>query len=744
MAEIQNNNNVNNTNLPVIKNKKQASRIQTIINNIASGMDKLYKSTYMTTPMNNKDLDNVKTSFNKSLDKILNNNYNNNGDTNLSKLFARGPGKDRNQDFVDIFEDKQFTDSLISDFTESKKLKELDNEIDQILTFMPMLEDALDAKKDNVLSADNFARDYLNVVNNANSVGEDFINNIKQLKEQYNLLELSEYCYDMASKYGEAFVYIESYKDALFKLVKNKPNLLTPQNESCYNRPYKSENIVCENVNINAFIEANNLGISSDYFNENASILVEVNTCGSLESALVGKEKANKIRNKTKFTMQKSISDELSFEGLGSEGLVNYKDDKETEQKNNLKVNGSIIKKLPRENVIPIYIDDMVLGYYYLECDTEIIMNAGTSGRHDTMMYCGHKALQNQQKILQQEQKEKLLKTLSANLSNYIDSNFINTNQDLKEEIYIVLKHNDMFNGNNINKIKVTFIPPENMIHYYFKLDPITHRGISDLERALLPAKIWVYLYLNDTIGSLTRSQDKRMYNVKNNVDTNISQVLLNTINQLKKGNMGARELTSMKTMLNITGRYNDIIIPVGPSGESPIDFQVMEGQNIETKTDLMEMMQEMAVNATDVPFEYVQSRKTVDYAVRLTMSNSKFLRKSFKRQAIVQKHLTDIFNKLYKNEFNEDAKLMVLLPPPAFLQLLNNNQLIDTVNQQVEIIMTMTFTDDDDPKLKQIFRTKLYKHYLKGYLDMDSIERLAEESRMEFTAQQSKENEEE
>lgn len=722
---------------------KKNKRIQGLINNISQGIDSLYKNTYMSSPMNNKDLDNLNVSFNKSLDKILSNNYNNNGDSTLSKLFSRSIGseKDNNQNVIDLFEDKNFMDSLISDFTNQRQLKDLDEEIDQILTFMPMLEDALDAKKDNVLSADNFSRDYINIVNDADNINEEFNKNIKQIKEEYDLLNLSEYCYDMAAKYGEAFIYIDSYKDALFKLIKNKPNALNPQNET-YAREYKSEEIICERfVNLENYVNQN-LGKGYDLLQEGQSeLFIEMNKTGSIESVLKGAEKANKIKKQTKKTkVQKIVGDNLSFEGLGTEGLIEYNHKKEEENKNNnIKVNGSIIKKLPRENVIPLYIDDIVLGYYYIECDNEMIMD---QERHYSMINSGRKIIEAQQKRAQQEQKEKLLKSLSASISNYIDINFINNNQDLKEEIYVILKHNDMFNGGNINKIKVSFIPPENMIHFCFKQDPITHRGISDLQRALLPAKIYVYLYLNDTIGSLTRSQDKRMYSVRNNVDTNISQVLLNTINQLKKSNMGARELTSMKTMLNITGRYNDVIIPVGPSGESPIDFQVMEGQNIETKTDLMEMMQEMAINATDVPYEYVQSRKTVDYAVRLTMSSGKFIRKTFKRQAIVQKHLSKIVNILYNNEFNTNTNLFVLLPPPGFLQTINNNQLYETVMQQVNLSLEMQLTDDDDPRLRKKLQMKLMKHYLKGYMDMDLIQRLVNESRMEFQAELDKETE--
>lgn len=729
--------------------KKRTKIIQNLVNNIGFGMDSLYKNTYMTTPINSKDLDNVKDDFNKSLDRLITSSYDTNGETNLSKLFTLTLDKrdDNITNLIDIFQDKTFTENIISDFTENKKMKDFDDEIDQILTYMPMLEDALDAKKDNVLSADNFSRDYLNIVTDQDSieVNESFNKNIKQLKSKYNLLELSEYCYDMASKYGEQFIYIDSYKDALFKLIKNKPSLKNPEmtNET-FAKEYKSENIICESINIQEYMSLNHLD-GAEYFNENSNLFIEMNTCGSIESVIMERENVERIKKKTKNTTmsKKVIPDGLEFEGLGQEGLFKSSNNKEELKTNNLKVNGSIIKKLERENVIISHIDEMVLGYYYLECDSERFLE-----QEQVMLYGANKAMKMEQKRLQEEKREKLLKNLSASISKYIDSNFINSNQDLKEEIYIILKHNELFtDGTDINKIKVTFIPPENMIHYCFERDPLTLRGISDLTRALLPAKIWVYLYLNDTIGSLTRSQDKRMYNVKNNVDTNISQVLLNTINQLKKGNMGTRELTSMKTMLNITGRFNDVIVPVGPSGESPIEFQIMEGQNIETKTDLMEMMQEMAVNATDVPFDYVQSRKMTDYAVRLTMSSSKFLRKCFKRQAIVQTLLSRIVTILYNNEYNANdtdvpIELYVLLPPPNFLQMLNNNQLFNTVNEQVELILSMRVSENADPELRQRYKMKLIEHYMKGYIDIDYIDGLYKTTEMEFAAERTNEEE--
>lgn len=88
---------------------------------------------------------------------------------------------------------------------------------------------------------------------------------------------------------------------------------------------------------------------------------------------------------------------------------------------------------------------------------------------------------------------------------------------------------------------------------------------------------------------------------------------------------------------------FNDYIIPRGPSGNSPIDFEVMQGQSVEYQTEFMTMLEEMSVNSTDVPMEMIQMRNSVDYSSQLTMSSSKFLRKVYNRQSKFQMNLTRI-----------------------------------------------------------------------------------------------------
>ena len=139
-----------------------------------------------------------------------------------------------------------------------------------------------------------------------------------------------------------------------------------------------------------------------------------------------------------------------------------------------------------------------------------------------------------------EEQRELAMRYICAKISSGIDTHFINSNKDLSEEIYAILRYNDKFDATRTNDIGITFIPAEDIIHCYFKLDETTHRGISDLERSLVPGMMYMLLYLSSIIGKITRGNDKRVYYVKQNVETNIARTMMNVVQQIKKGSRKA------------------------------------------------------------------------------------------------------------------------------------------------------------------------------------------------------------
>ncbi|MCK9199325.1 MAG: hypothetical protein M0P49_06955, partial [Bacilli bacterium] len=148
---------------------KQNKMIGKLVNNIQSGIDSLYNNTYYSQVMNRRDLEVAKNSIDLSIDKIISNNMNNIGSPNISQLYSRMQLKSAQKDaktikeLEDVFSDQGLMDTVLTQYSQNKYLKDFDNDIDTICKYMPQLDEALEIKKDNVLSADHFSKDFLTI-----------------------------------------------------------------------------------------------------------------------------------------------------------------------------------------------------------------------------------------------------------------------------------------------------------------------------------------------------------------------------------------------------------------------------------------------------------------------------------------------------------------------------------------------------------------------------------------------------
>lgn len=764
--------------------------IQNIANGISGNMDALYRSTYISSPQHGKELKDLNDKINSNIDRIISKNMDTVGLPSISKLYERiqsSPSKGGDQflhDLESMFDNGLMTDDLYGMFMSNRYLKELDNEIDTVCRYMPELEEALAVQKDCVLSADHFSKDFLNFINPANTVDSDSFNDrSKDIKKKYDLPRLIEEIYDDTSKYGEKFVYRVPYATAIGKLLATKPDgsIIAPAAGGLH-ESYGEDNSTDVYIfsiadNKSRFInESGELGVftesiastntlsSNNSENTDAplslgnkdkfSIGVEICKSGIIESVVKQYDQAIKKLNvysahsmaheHTVLTEKANNKDikatggltlgghELDSRMIANDGLVGGEKPKPVD----VKIPGCVIHKLEREQVVPIYIEDICMGYYYFELRTidnsESFMGfKNILGDPLTNMRNGdHRTAFN---TVDNQRQDDTIRYVAGQLSKFIDKQFVNNNQDLAKEIYMILKSNDLFNTPSIDTIKVTFIPPEDMVHFFFKQDPVTHRGISDLEKGLIPAKIYSSLYITDAIGKMTRGQDKRVYYVKQSVDTNIAKTLLTTISQIKQSNFGIRQFQNINNILNITGRFNDFVIPTNASGEPPINFEIMPGQRIETPTDLMDTLKEAAVNSTGIPIEMVQMRNSVDYAMQLTMSSSKVLRFVYKRQELFQDLLSRFVTPIYNYEYNDSIDIKVTLPPPSFINITNTNQLVDNTRTFVQSIVEVELANEQDDALKNAYTKKLFDHYIGTHIDISAHKDLLDSAKLEL-----------
>lgn len=741
------------------------------IEDINQKMDDLYQTTYMATPRNKRDAKNISQDIEDTIKRIIQRNPSSNV-SSLTSMYSRLKLKKEQNDkatvetIADFFNNQNLTNGLLQDYMQNRWIKELDDEIDIICNYMPRLEDALDILKYATLTSDNYSKDFLNVTTMNFNKDEEavFANKFEALKKKYHLVEkISDY-YDKTSKYGEQFVYRVPYSREIKTLLTRKETSTKKvwnmdHVDSIMNHQHEVT-ILSENGNITTepIFESSGTQIPNEYKNDLGNINVIIDNRGFLESAIqehvdlldnVPKHMSNSLHEQFHSSvsesskLDKTIEDDLEIpdsiiDDTARDGLI-------TSKKNNIsdvekiKVPGCIIRPLKRENLILIYVEDICLGYYYFEFkgvgqgfdgfSTKLSSRTNLAGDPNCAIH--KKTIEDKE-----DYASKLLNYIAGYLAEKIDSSFVNKNEDLQDEIYAVLKHNDLFNDvSTIETIKVTFIPAEDVTHFVFKKDPITHRGISDLMRGLIPAKLACCLMLTDAIGNMTRGYDRRVYYVKQNIETNISQTLLNVISQIKKSNFGLRQIESMNNILNIIGRFNDYVIPVGQNGESPIQFEIMQGQQIETNTELLDRLLDLAIGGI-VPRELIDTMRGIDFSSQITSTNIQFIRKIYNRQTILEEQLSEFFTCLYNYEYDTQIQITCKLPAPIFLQMNNINQILQTNVEYAESISQLEFEQDqsDEGNTKRaIFKKNLVRHNLASYIKINEIDQIKKKSELEF-----------
>jgi hypothetical protein len=155
-----------------------------------------------------------------------------------------------------------------------------------------------------------------------------------------------------------------------------------------------------------------------------------------------------------------------------------------------------------------------------------------------------------------------------------------------------------------------------------------------------------------------------------------------------------------------------------------------------------MDKMEEMAVN-TICPMEFVNSILQVDYASRFSMSNTRFMKEIFTRQRATERFYSKIYTRLYNYEFDENInKIDIVLPPPIYLLINNNAQLIDTVTQMADKLVEIYFADESD-ELKAAWKKNYITATLSTYIDYDSVMKHFDDAKVDLEARRNDATEE-
>lgn len=640
-------------------------------------LDDIYKDTYKMNSVYKKDSAIIHKKVDKEINDIVNNNRDTNGDFSVSNLF-----NNKDNGSIDNLEKLFKSDDvnvLLSNYRENNSIKIIDKEIDTILNYVPSLQDAINVIKDNILSSENDRDSSLSFVINGNEKeNENILKRINKIKNIHKLDDKFEDIVDNVLKYGEAFV-------AKFDF-------------NTMNKYIKSSNKMKIKLNSDEIPKVNKISKIS----EDISIEINIGDYNILDQDM---SIMNKLNNNLNEFGEIDIENQSL---LNEDSLISLNDNDYYEKIN---INGCYSKILDRDKVIPLYIEnDIFCGALYIEG------NKNNNPSHNI----GFTSLFNKYKTIESNKQNQtlfmnnVLNKLSSKILDNIDKKFIKKNKNLSKEIFLLLKYNYENDKSSKDIFNITYIKPEDIQHFYINKDLKTNRGISLIDKSILPGKLYSALYIGTVIGVLTRGFDKRAYYINQDVEKNVGMILQDTANQLKKGNFGLNEFNNVNNVLNIPGRYNDILIPVNGGGQKAFDVEIISGQNIEIKSELLDILEFLALAPTGVPTEYISVRQDVEFAKRYSMTNMKFYRKISKIIKKLNIPTSNFVMKLYRSHYPDDntnfeSKLSII-PYLVIRTLLESFQ---DVNQLVEQLANNEYNDNDDPNEINLFKKYIFKQLM-------------------------------
>lgn len=644
-------------------------------------------------------------------------NNNNNADL-LEKIFMSKDGS-----IFNVFEERFKNKTLM--------FQDLEIIVDQLVE----LNEAINTTRDDIVASDDVGSEISRTMSFSidgetdSEKYDEMIDDVKTLEKKYGLNYLiREHIIPKTLKYGEYYVYVipekQLYENAQRRKMElsrgatmesNQASSLLESLDFDKNDPvykdtkpddvvsYLAENIIINNGDVPL------------------PLLENENMTGAMKD-LAEFNSLNTILKKKKWEKKDKKKEDNKYASLGfSDGVKSFKMD----DWNGVK--GCYIKLLDPKKVLPVKLLNYTIGYYYIH-DSEMDATNHTC-RH------GHRFSSLMDNIANKtENQQNVITNIALSIIKSFDKKYLEDNQEFKDLIINSLLYNDMYK----KKLHYQFIPADNICRFSINEDE-NGNGQSMLQKSLFYAKLYLSLLVFDMMTYLTKSQDTIVTYVKTSgIDKNMINKTMDVARQWKAKQIGIGDLMDYSSIYSKIGTGRDLFIPEGESGERGLSWDVIQGQDVNMQTELMEMLKQAYINGTGVPSVIMNYINEADFAKTLVMANAKQVRRVMMYQDNFNEDITEFYQKImiYCTDFEiEDiANFTYTLMRPKTLP---NNNLVDLLgygDQILDFIEKSEFGQFDDTEetnsLKDEFRKNMARRVL-PMLPWETVDELLKELRL-------------
>ena len=565
--------------------------------------------------------------------------------------------------------------SIFSTFEERFRNKSvLFNDLDIISEQLVELNEAINTTRDDIVSSDDLGSDISRSLSFSTNGKEsdtydDLIEQVKELENQHGLnYIIREHIVPKTLKYGEYYVYVIPEK-SLF--------------ESAQRRKFeKTSGAMMESSEATTLLESLNINkneykdFKSDEIMEYVSENIKINNTdiplpllenNSVNMAMKDLADFNSINSLLKKGKNKKKNNNDTSMNLGfSDGVKSFKGD----DWSNIK--GCYIKLLDPKKIIPVKLLNYTIGYYYIN-DAELdVTNNGHICKNGVRFgsFMGSVATKSQSQ-------HNIVTNMANAIVKSFDKKYLEDNQEFKELIINSLLYNDLYK----RKLHYQFIPADNVCRFSINEDE-NGNGQSMIYKSLFYAKLYLSLLVFNMITYLTKSQDTLVTYVKTSgIDKNVINKTMSIARQMKSKQIGIGDLMDYSSIYGKIGTGRDLFIPEGESGERGLSWDVIQGQDVNMQTELMEELKQSYINGTGVPSVIMNYINEADFAKTLVMANAKQLRRVMMFQDSLNEDITEMYQKimLYSSDIPIDDILDFTFKFQRPKTLPNNN-LVDII----------------------------------------------------------------
>jgi hypothetical protein len=664
----------------------------------------------------------------------------------------------------------QNSGSIYQTFNERYKNKFIEmQDLNFISTFVPSLGQAVRIALNHITCSDDLSGSFTRSLDFGSNLSPDDTDAIKRAIEQFEnetklLYKLKNTCYKNCFVTGRYYIYAVSYSKLFTEYSKSRSEInafTAATNSKSSNFSYTSEGVTYDRID-EAGCVASTCALESADLEEVRSILkTQVKggkpTVDSIDSMNIKNAFLNGIADV--YTLESAIPSEILETMPGIEASMKIQDstgdkfrkivdyaEKSTRSHNYAKnaasdgtystdaknekfdITGTFIKFIDATKVIPIKILDETVGYLYVESKTKkkdqeaarFIAGELTNVRRDDAV-------------------DKVANLLTSKIVKNFSSKFVADNIQFKNLIANCILANGIIN----QEYRIQFIPTTDMIEFNVNIDE-NGEGTSSLKNALFPAKLLTSYVLKKYLNYVNKSGDKTIAHIRGGqADISRRNQVMRIIRNLQEQNVTFGDMMSDYSMMfHKYASDNNIVMPMGRNGNRLVEFEKMDGQNIDMNTEWEKNLENQALLATGVPPLLIEQYNQADFSKAYTTAHIGFAGMVAGWQSDLETSTTELYKRIIENlDVDDGIKQRVLptfqfkLPRPKSLSVVNNTEALGNASNIADTFVQLKYgevsQDDEIAKAKaNAVKLALVKE-LTPFVDWEKLEEVALETEL-------------